>query len=157
MRKEEKAIKSSKNRSCDYSHFIFVLLHILYTIFIALKSVKFICSFSSSIYEILDLSRGGHFGDQPYYWIFKNQTYRMFLKFSCDFLCTALPKYKSTIFSTTKKSKRGGGMGRNVIENLCSRYSFLWARTPARVRSETLFYKFAHFTKILSSSRWKKS
>ena len=80
----------------------------------------------------------------------------MYLKLSCDFLCTALPKYKSKI-STTKKSKRGGGMD---IENSCSRYSFLWARTQARVRSEILFYKFAHLTKILSitkSSRSKKS
>ena len=28
---------------------------------------------------------------------------------TCDFLCTASPKYKSKIY-TTKKSKRGGGM-----------------------------------------------
>ena len=33
----------------------------------------------------------------------------MYLKLSCDFLCTALLKYKSKI-STTKKSKKGGDM-----------------------------------------------
>ena len=34
----------------------------------------------------------------------------MHLKLSCDFLCTALLKYKSKISTTTRKSKRGGGM-----------------------------------------------